>query len=116
VAVGDQVRVYEFERGQTRLAAELSGEELTWSRSTPIPFDQMKGWFGAAFKGVAPAARAAEKSYTSTARKFIIIMLVLNAIPLLFSFSNSVFYNLIGALVIYLPARFLDAMEKRNQS
>jgi hypothetical protein len=76
----------------------------------------MKGWFGAAFKGVAPAARAAEKSYTSTARKFIIIMLVLNAIPLLFSFSNSVFYNLIGALVIYLPARFLDAMEKRNQS
>jgi hypothetical protein len=116
VAVGDQVRVYEFERGQTRLAAELSGEELTWSRSTPIPFDQMKAWFGAAFKGVAPTARTAGKSYTSTARKFIIMMLVLNAIPLLFSFSNSVFYNLIGAMVIYLPARFLDAMEKRNQS
>ncbi len=51
VAVGDSTRVYEFEQGQTKLAAELTGEEMTWSRSVPVAYDQMAAWFGAAFHG-----------------------------------------------------------------
>ncbi len=112
VQAGDTVDVTEFEQGQTRLAAERTSEELTWSRSTPVPYDQLKALFGTAFKGRMPAPKAPSGSRKNFAKKAIMIMLALNAVPILLSFGGAFFFNLIGVLAIYLPALFLESQEK----
>jgi hypothetical protein len=112
VQAGDVVRVTEFQQGQVRLAAELASEELTWSRSTPMPYDQVKALFGTAFRGAPPAPKFSPGSPKSIAKKAIMVMLALNALPILLSFGGSFTYNLIGALAIYLPALFLESQGK----
>ncbi|WP_426196042.1 DUF4178 domain-containing protein [Massilia sp. DWR3-1-1] len=105
VAAGDVVRVFEFESGQTRLAAELTGEELTWSRSTPVAFDQVRSWFGDT-----PAAIAPKKPpSTGSATRFALWILGLNAIPLLFNFSGTIFWVVIAIVAIYLSEHFFGA-------
>ncbi|HEU4373109.1 MAG TPA: DUF4178 domain-containing protein, partial [Telluria sp.] len=109
VAAGDVVQVFEFENGQTRLAAELTGEELTWSRSTPVAFDQVRAWFGNALR--ADAQRKAPSQSlpsTSAATKFLWWILGLNAIPLLFNFSGTFIYVVLALLAIYLPAKLFE--------
>lgn len=113
VAVGDETHVEEFEAGQIRLSCETSAQEMTWSRSAPVPVDQLKAWFGAQFHGEAPAAKpvgkpAGNQPHRKAAKYIIGAMLVINAIPLLLNFSGSWFLNAIGALAIYLPAVFMD--------
>ncbi|KQV90101.1 hypothetical protein ASD15_25860 [Massilia sp. Root351] len=116
VQVGDRVHVYEFEAGQTRLAAELSAEELTWSRSTRVPADQVHLWFGVPVKNLMRAAPPQKGRYASAAKKFIMVMLAVNAIPMLVNFGGSFTFNLLGALAIYLPALFLDSIDKGDKS
>jgi uncharacterized Zn finger protein (UPF0148 family) len=116
VQVGDRVHVYEFEAGQTRLAAELSAEELTWSRSARVPADQIHLWFGIPSKNLMRAAPPQKGRYGSAAKKFILVMLAVNAIPMLVNFGGSFTFNLLGALAIYLPALFLDSIDKGDKS
>ena len=109
VAAGEQVRVSEFESGQTKLAAELTPSEMTWSRSTPVAFDQVKAWFGADVKGEGPPAAAAKSPLRSTQMKFVWWILGLNAIPILFNFGGS-FWIIICALVaLFYPASYFQA-------
>lgn len=123
VNTGDRTRVAEFRRQQVTLAAELSDEEMTWSRSTPVAFDQLKSWFGNSVRGEAPPPRSGPKladlagRYKRTAKGFIVGMLMLNAIPLLATLGESGFgaqfaYSALGAIAIYLPALFLDSIDK----
>lgn len=116
VQAGDHVHVYEFEAGQTRLAAELTDEELTWSRSSRVPADQIHLWFGVPTKSVRRAAPPEKGRYGSAAKKFIMVMLAVNAIPMLVNFGGSFAFNLLGALAIYLPALFLDSIDKGDKS
>jgi len=112
VAVGDRTWVAEFANGQIRLAAEMTREEMTWSRSSPVPFDQMKAWFGASFRATRPAAPPPAKGrYKRAARNSIFVMLAVNAIPLLANFGRSWALTLLGALALYLPALFLDSYD-----
>jgi uncharacterized protein (DUF983 family) len=113
VAAGDVVRVFEFENGQTKLAAELTGEELTWSRSTPVAFDQVKAWFGTSLRldGERKPASASLPS-TSVSTKFLWWILGLNAIPLLFDFSDTFIFTVIALLAIYLPPRLFASADK----
>lgn len=112
VTVGDQTRVEEFSAGQLRLASETSAQEMTWSRSSPISADQLKLWFGAAFKGRVKSPSKSKpfgnNRYRNTAKYIIWFMLALNAIPLLTNFGGTWFLSAVGALAIYLPAVFLD--------
>lgn len=110
VAVGDRNWVAEFARGQVRLAAEMTPQEMTWSRSSPVPFDQMKAWFGEAFRGVQRAAPSKGR-FKRAARNAILVMLALNALPMLANFGRSWALTLLGALAIYLPAMFLDSKD-----
>ena len=116
VAVGDRTRVEEFAAGQLRLASETTAQEMTWSRSAPVSADQLKAWFGAAFKGriKSPSSSKpfANNRYRKTAKYLIWFMLALNAIPLLTNFSGTWFLSAVGALAIYLPAVFLDNNDK----
>lgn len=109
VAAGDVVQVFEFESGQTKLAAELTGEELTWSRSTPVAFDQVKAWFGNGLRADPLRKMPADALPSSrSATKFLWWILGLNAIPLLFNFSGTFFYVVLALLAIYLPAKLFD--------
>ncbi|MES2130391.1 MAG: DUF4178 domain-containing protein [Pseudomonadota bacterium] len=105
VAAGDRVHVSEFEAGQTKLAAELTEAELTWSRSAPVAFDQLKAWFGSEVNPDRAPVVTSKGSSTST--KFLWWLLGLNAIPLIVNTGGSFMYLLVGALAIYLPAKFL---------
>ncbi len=112
VSVGDRTRVAEFANGQIRLACETTAEEMTWSRSAPVPFDQMKAWFGQQFSGQRPAPVLAAKSRHKNAAKIaIMVMMALNAIPLLANFPRTWALSALGALAIYLPALFLDSKD-----
>ena len=110
VAAGDVVHVFEFQSGQARLAAELTSEELTWSRSTPVAFDQVKTWFGNALR-VDPLRKMPSEPLPSTgmATKFLWWILGLNAIPLLFNFSGTFIYILLALAAIYLPAKLFGS-------
>jgi len=112
VAAGDTVRVSEYESGQTTLAAELTPNELTWSRSTPVPNDQLKAWFGNDFTGQANAkAPSSPSSLRSTQMKFVWWILGLNAIPMLFAFGET-FFIVIAALVgLFYPANYFQNNE-----
>ena len=110
VAAGDVVHVFEFENGQTRLAAELTAEEMTWSRSTKVSFDQLKSWFGNALRGE-PLKNLPDVALPSAnvATKFLWWILGLNAIPLIFNFSGTFFYVVLAILAIYLPAKLFSS-------
>jgi len=111
VKVGDVVRVTEFEGAGKRLAAEVSREEMTWSLSMPVPPDQIHAWLGV---GVSGQATATHLSYRAMAKRVLIPMLIVNAIPLLLATGSTFGYSLLAALAIYIPAYFLDARQDRR--
>jgi hypothetical protein len=49
--------------------------------------------------------------YRDTARRLLIAMALINAIPLLFATGHVMPYAILGALAIYLPAYFLDKLD-----
>jgi hypothetical protein len=113
VAVGDTARVEEFRKGQVTLAAERTDEEITWSRSTGVAFDQLKAWFPDVFRSAptpprVPGTLKRGTRYRNAARMLIIATGVVNAIPLMFNFGGTFAYPVLAALALYLPAVFLD--------
>jgi hypothetical protein len=110
VKVGDTARVTEFSAGPMRLAAELSREELTWSRSFEMASDQVRASFG--LKALAESQ--AHPGYRAMARRVLIPMLVVNIIPLALATGNVLGYTLLAAAAIYLPAYFLDNLDSKK--
>jgi hypothetical protein len=108
VAAGDEVKVVEYARGVSRLAAERTGEELTWSRSSPVAFDQVRAWFQADVPALQrlPAAPQAS-SGKSSAVNFMWWVLGLNLIPLLLNFSGTILWVVLGVLALFVPPRFV---------
>jgi hypothetical protein len=49
--------------------------------------------------------------YVDTARKLVIALLVINAIPLMFATDPSWVYTALAAGAVYLPAYFLDRLD-----
>lgn len=109
VAAGDTVRVSEYQQGQVRLASELSIEELTWSRSSPVAYDQVRAWFGLSKKAVhaPPAPLAARASVGAQTGKFLVWLCCLNMVPLFLNFSGAAPWLLIGMLALALPPGFI---------
>jgi endogenous inhibitor of DNA gyrase (YacG/DUF329 family) len=114
VATGDQVQVAEFASGQTRLAAEFTDDELTWSRSTPVAFDQVRTWFGLDPKPGAGANARITSSASGLAKSFMILILVLNCIPLLLNFGGSLWWVLLGLAAIYIPAQMIGPEDTKK--
>lgn len=107
VTVGDRTHIHEFERGNTRLAAEWTPHEVTWSRSTTIAFDQVAAWFGKNVRGEMQRGTA-PASKTSGITLFLWALFGLNIIPVLLNFS-SIIYPLAAAAAIWLPAKLFGA-------
>jgi len=118
VSAGDTVQVTEFvargtpARGTAalRLASEVTPEEMTWSRSQPMPLDRVRALFGEHVH----AAQQPHPKYMETARRLLIILFIVNAIPLFFATANALPYALLGAAAIYLPAYFLDRLDSSS--
>jgi hypothetical protein len=112
VQVGDVTQVEEFELGRTSLVAERTPHELTWSRSTAVAYDQLRAWFPKVFPPVAsPLAQGrlnVGTRYRGAAKMMIILLVVLNAIPMMFNFGGTFAFTVLGGLALYLPAVFLD--------
>ena len=49
--------------------------------------------------------------YVDTARKVVIALLIVNAIPLLFATNPCWLYTALAAAAVYLPAYFLDRLD-----
>jgi Domain of unknown function (DUF4178) len=118
VEVGDTAQVEEFEKGQVTLAAERSDHEITWSRSKPVAFDQLKAWFPEALKGTVPPLRnpgtlTSGDRYRGAAKILIIAAVVLNAVPMLSNFGGTIAFTILAGLALYLPAIFLDNNDNR---
>ncbi len=109
VAVGDTVRVVEFSGGEEQLACEISDSELTWSRARRVPLDQVRAWFGQHVH----TELTPHPSHAQTAKGFLILLAVVDFIPVLFGGGLTFMIVLFTAAFIYLPALYLDAMEKR---
>lgn len=113
VAAGDSVHVDEYEDAGARLAAELTREELTWSRSTRIAFDQVRTWFALAPNAVSTpaAARRAtspKRSNFDQSLRFLLWIGGLNLVPLIVHFRGVAPWLLFGAIALVLPAAFFD--------
>jgi hypothetical protein len=110
VAAGDTVRVAEYQHGPVRLAAELTPDEFTWSRSTRVAFDQVRLWFG--LKGQAGRgsrrAEARSGSVSSMSGRFLLWLFGLNAIPLALHFGGAAPWVFLGMLALALPPFFLN--------
>jgi hypothetical protein len=111
VSVGDEVRVTEFTAGAVRLAAEASAEELTWSRATPLALDQIRAWFG----GHIHVEQQPHPPYAQTAKRVLIALFLINAIPLLLATPYTLPFALLAAAAIYLPAHYLDRLDASGQ-
>lgn len=112
VAAGDKVLVNEYAGGQLRLAAELTPDELTWSRSSPVAYDQVRTWFGlkaADVSAAAPAPGVWEAPEGIGAKWFVWAILLLNAIPLVLNFRGAAGWVLFGVLAVWLPPLFFGA-------
>jgi hypothetical protein len=107
VAVGDRTRIIEFAHHDTQLAAEITREEMTWTRGVPLPLDQVRAWFGEQ----ALAQLTPHPSYRHTAHKMLIALAVLNFVPLIAAPATTIAYSLLAALGIYLPAYYLDRLD-----
>lgn len=105
-AVGDKVTVSEYQHGPTRLSSELSVEEFTWSRSSRVAADQVRLWFklGAAKDQVAAGAKAQR---TTPAGRFMLWMVLINALPLILHFRGAAPWVLVGLLALALPPSFI---------
>jgi ribosomal protein S27E len=126
VATGDTVQVAEFKRGQVRLAAEYTSDELTWSRSTPVAFDQVRAWFALprptragstnaqALDGLPILDGGDSGALLPLAQKFMVAILLLNAIPLLLHFSGAIGWVLLALAALYVPSLVLDAGGRRR--
>ena len=116
VAAGDVVHVFEFEHGSVTLSAELTAAELTWSRSTPVAYDQLKAWFGDALRGGASAAAAAGGAKSTTPVKFLWWLFGLNLVPLMFNFDTTLWYMIMAVLAIYLPGKYFTRGDKGGET
>jgi ribosomal protein S27E len=103
VSAGDLTRVVEYERGPNRLAAERTAEELTWTRSAPVAFDQVRAWFGSSASNLRAQPVPRARTPASQAQTFMWWILGLNAIPLLLNFSGSILWVMLGIVALFVP-------------
>ncbi|RSZ56058.1 DUF4178 domain-containing protein [Massilia atriviolacea] len=113
VSVGDQVFVTEYENTSGTLSAETTREEMTWSRSTRLAYDQIKTWFGVGPK-MADATYGAEAppEGSGSVQKFFWWLLGLNFIPLMFNFGETALILLVAIIFIFALAQPGDWLDK----
>ena len=113
VAVGDTVRVSEFRAGNRKLSMEANDEEITWSRGASLTADKVLEWFGkpkpvgAAVKSKVTQSVAAS-SYMTTAKRLVLFLAMINAIPFIVNADDTFTILLFGVGALLIPAWLMD--------
>ena len=114
VEVGDVSQVSEFGYGNVKLAAEADDAELTWSRSTPVSPQDLAAWFGPQVdtrgipSGPPSLTDRPAGGYRQVAKWLTILLLAVNAIPILFSPGRALLIVVFAVIGLYLPAWLMD--------
>ena len=115
VAIGDVNHVTEFRHDDAKLSAESDDAELTWSRSTPVSSQTLVAWFGkqieaGALPSSGPPSPAASPAggYRRIAKWLTILLLAVNAIPILFSPGRALVIVILATIGLYFPAWLMD--------
>jgi uncharacterized Zn finger protein (UPF0148 family) len=116
VEVGDTTRITEFRAGPAKLAAESNDAELTWSRSLPLSPTELSMWFGdqidaSALATQAPATpwvAAGTGGYRRVAKWLTILLLAVNAVPILLSPGRALWITIFAVIGLYFPAWLMD--------
>ena len=114
VEIGDVTQITDFQYANAKLSAESDDAELTSSRSTPVSKTELVAWFG---KEV-DAARVPEGppsltgrpagGYRRVAKWMTILLLAINAIPILFSPGRALVIVVLAAIGLWFPAWLMD--------
>ncbi len=114
VEVGDVDHVTDFSFGNAKLSAEADEAELTWSRSTPVTASDLAQWFGkqvdtsAVPSGPPSLLDRPPGGYRQVAKWLTILLLAVNAIPILFSPGRAVIIVILATVGLYFPAWLMD--------
>ncbi|MEO8935977.1 MAG: DUF4178 domain-containing protein [Burkholderiaceae bacterium] len=114
VEIGDVNRVTDFRYGTAKLSAESDDAELTWSRSTPVTPKDMALWFGnqvdttAMPSGPPSLLERPPGGYRQVAKWLTILLLAVNAIPILFSPGRALIIVILATIGLYFPAWLMD--------
>ena len=116
-AVGDVTRIIEFQAGAAKLAAEATTSELTWSLSTPVTPQELAMWFGKGAEGAAALPRSGPPSlfaapiggYRRVAKWLTVLLIAVNAIPVLFAPGRTLLVVILAVVGLWLPAWFMDS-------
>lgn len=120
VEVGDVGQVTEFQHGAVKLAAESDDTELTWSRSTPVAGADLAKWFGKQVDasrlpaGPPSLVDPPAGGYRQVAKWLTILLVAVNAIPILFSPGRALVIVILATIGLYLPAWLMDAASRRK--
>lgn len=113
VAVGDTVRVSEFRAGNRKLSMEANDEEITWSRGASLTADTVMEWFGKP-KPVGEAVKSkvaesvAASSYMTTAKRLVLFLAIINAVPFIVNADDVFTILLFGVGALLIPAWLMD--------
>lgn len=114
VEVGDVNQVTEFQSGRAKLAAESDDSELNWSRSTPVSANDLSMWFGKQVdttgvpSGPPSLTDKPAGGYRQVAKWLTILLLAVNAIPILFSPGRALVIVILATIGLYFPAWLMD--------
>lgn len=116
VKVGDLVDIVEYNHGKERLSRESTAQEMTWSRVTTLPPEQVARMF-AADQGqkLANAAakagtrKAAAQAATSPMAKFWTVLGILNVIPLFMSPGRVLLILIFAGVLVWIPYKMFNA-------
>lgn len=117
VEVGDVVQVTEFKYGIAKLSAESDDTELNWSRSTPLTAKEMSDWFGAQLvQAAGPPSLVGRPAggYRQIAKWLTILLVAVNAIPILFSPGRALIIVILATIGLYFPAWLMDLAARQK--
>jgi len=112
ISVGDSTNISEYSCGIAKLAAEQDEHEITWSRSIAVPANSIRLWFGQEIKADKAQAQDGQTGpYRKLAIRMIVTLFFLNIIPILATDAAALIYSSIAAVLIWLPANYLDKID-----
>lgn len=114
--IGDQIKVFEFARNKEILSAELTHDELTWSLSKPIAYDQLQACFSTQLKALNPAEQLHPEELKSLSTRFMWGIGMINFIPLITNPEETWLYIGIAIAAIYYPAKYLPFLNNKGSS
>jgi len=104
ISIGDKTHLADYAKGDQKLSAETTAEEMTWSAARKVSQQQVAGWFGKA--SAVQSESSAGKSPAVTARTALVYSCLIAALNVPLSFASGrrgLLVILVALLLIWAP-------------